>query len=95
MINAAAHLVNKSSFSNKNRYDSTLTQVFLPIPHRLTLHIDTFGITINLVSGSSSEVETPVPIPNTEVKRLSADDTALATGWENRPPPGAILFYRF
>ena len=27
-----------------------------------------------------SEVEPPVPIPNTEVKRLSADDTVQATG---------------
>ena len=27
-----------------------------------------------------SEVVPPVPIPNTEVKRLSADDTAWATG---------------
>ena len=29
--------------------------------------------------GSWSEVEPPVPIPNTEVKRLSADDTEGAT----------------
>ena len=33
----------------------------------------------------------PVPIPNTEVKRLSADDTALATEWENRPLPGVFF----
>src|SRR3990172_7978221 len=30
--------------------------------------------------GGQSEVDPPVPIPNTEVKRLSADDTAWATG---------------
>ena len=42
--------------------------------------------------GGFSEADPPVPISNTEVKRLSADDTALATGWENRPPPGAIFF---
>ena len=41
------------------------------------------------VSGGFSVVEPPVPISNTEVKHLSADDTALATGWENRSLPGA------
>ncbi len=29
-------------------------------------------------SGGQSEVDPPVPIPNTEVKRLSADDTGGA-----------------
>ena len=29
----------------------------------------------------------PVPIPNTEVKLTSADDTCLATGRENRSMP--------
>ena len=32
----------------------------------------------------------PVPIPNTEVKRLSADDTREATLWENMPLPGGF-----
>ena len=41
--------------------------------------------------GGSSGVDPPVPIPNTVVKRPSADDTALVTEWENRSPPG---FYR-
>src|SRR5260221_14619265 len=31
---------------------------------------------------------TPVPIPNTEVKPRRADDTARATVWERRSPPG-------
>ena len=31
--------------------------------------------------------ETPVPIPNTAVKLLRADDTARATVWESRSPP--------
>ena len=39
-------------------------------------------------SGGNRERETPVPIPNTEVKPLSADGTALATGWESRSSPG-------
>ena len=29
----------------------------------------------------------PVPIPNTEVKLTSADDTCLETDWENRSMP--------
>ena len=47
--------------------------------------------------GGSSEAAPPVPIPNTEVKRLSANDTALAKVWENRSLPGgffAWLYYR-
>ena len=33
----------------------------------------------------------PVPIPNTEVKRHSADDTASARVWENKSLPGDYL----
>ena len=40
--------------------------------------------------GGESEMDPPVPIPNTEVKRLSADDTAWATAWEHRPVPGSL-----
>ena len=39
------------------------------------------------VLGDLSEGVTPVPIPNTEVKPLSADGTALATVWESRSSP--------
>ena len=35
-------------------------------------------------------MEPPVPIPNTEVKRLSADDTGEVTLWENMPLPEAF-----
>ena len=35
--------------------------------------------------------DTPVPIPNTEVKPPSADGTALATVWESRSLPGSIV----
>jgi hypothetical protein len=38
--------------------------------------------------GDSSEGVTPVPIPNTEVKPLSADGTVRETGWESRSLPG-------
>ena len=47
-----------------------------------------------LSPGGPSEAAPPVPIPNTAVKRLSADDTALARVWENRPLPGFFLFRR-
>ena len=41
--------------------------------------------------GGNGEEDTPVPIPNTEVKLFSADGTARETGWESRTPP-KILF---
>ena len=37
--------------------------------------------------GGNSEEGPPVPIPNTEVKLLSAQDTWLATARESRSPP--------
>ncbi len=43
------------------------------------------------VFGGNSERVTPVPIPNTEVKPLSADGTARATVWESRSLPNFFL----
>jgi hypothetical protein len=43
------------------------------------------------VFGGNSEEVTPVPIPNTAVKLLSADGTAWETAWESRSPPKFIL----
>ena len=37
--------------------------------------------------GGDSGGETPVPIPNTEVKPSSADGTSLVTRWESRTLP--------
>ncbi len=48
-------------------------------------------IKLTVLSGGFSETVPPVPIPNTVVKRLSADDTALSRVWENRSLPGGIL----
>ncbi len=45
-----------------------------------------------LSPGGPSEAAPPVPIPNTAVKRLSADDTAPARTWENRSLPGGFAF---
>ena len=39
-----------------------------------------------------SGVEPPVPIPNTEVKRASADGTGRATAWESRSVRGIFPF---
>ena len=41
--------------------------------------------------GGHSVRETPGPIPNPEVKPLSADGTALARVWESRTPPGIFF----
>src|SRR6187549_3555674 len=51
--------------------------------------------------GGYCERETPLPIPNREVKPLSADGTWPARAWESRSPPvlhqrvafGAALFF--
>ena len=45
--------------------------------------------TYRKVSGDNSERDPPVPIPNTEVKPLSADGTWLATARESRTSPGS------
>ena len=39
-------------------------------------------------SGDNSERETPVSIPNTEVKPFSANGTWTETSWESRTLPG-------
>jgi hypothetical protein len=57
-------------------------------PSRSTQHSDVSMVSSDL--GGESEMDPPVPIPNTEVKRLSADDTAWATAWEHRPVPGSL-----
>ena len=39
------------------------------------------------VSGDYSEGDPPVPIPNTEVKPFSGDNTSLATSWADNTLP--------
>ena len=41
--------------------------------------------------GNHNKGETPVPIPNTEVKPFSADGTAPGAEWESRSLPGFFL----
>ena len=46
------------------------------------------------ISGDNDEEEIPVPMPNTEVKLLSAEDTYKLPCWENRKSPVFLcLFY--
>ena len=55
----------------------------------------------NWIVGVDDDEGPPVPIPNTEVKLISAEDTWLVTAWENREMPtqtrglreGAVLLY--
>ena len=43
-------------------------------------------------AGDCSEGVTPVPIPNTEVKAFSADDTAPEAVWESRSSPALYIY---
>ena len=47
----------------------------------------------NSISGGNGERVPPVPIPNTEVKPLSADGTWLETARESRSSPDSINDY--
>ena len=44
-------------------------------------------LTGHQVFGGNGEGDTPVPIPNTEVKPFCADGTAREAVWESRTPP--------
>ena len=45
-------------------------------------------------AGADDAKDTPVPMPNTEVKLCGAEDTWWETAWENREAPALFLFYR-
>ena len=45
------------------------------------------GVILNSVVGVFNGEGPPVPIPNTEVKLTSAENTCLATDWEDRSMP--------
>ena len=44
------------------------------------------------ISGDNNEEEIPVPMPNTEVKLLSAENTCGLPCWKDRKLPGFFLF---
>ena len=48
---------------------------------------------IRKFSGDNNEEEIPVPMPNTEVKLLSAEDTYELPCWENRKSPVFIFLF--
>ena len=63
------------------------------VDYQLTI-MNYLPIFVENFSGGHSEGETPVPFPNTAVKPLRVDGTALATGWESRSLPGIKLSSR-
>src|SRR5262245_2868854 len=58
------------------------------------LHAAVAAVTYQMQTdpGDSSGEATPVPIPNTEVKLSSAEDTERAAFRENRSSPGSLHF---
>ena len=46
----------------------------------------------NTISGGNGEGVPPVPIPNTEVKPFSAENTSLETGWKDKSPPDSNIW---
>src|SRR5947209_15345189 len=54
---------------------------------------DTWPLTLDTSNsaGDWRDRATPVPIPNTVVKPVSADGTATARSWESRPLPASLM----
>ena len=46
------------------------------------------------IAGAYGDEVPPVPIPNTEVKLISAEDTWWVTAWENRAVPAQLFLFR-
>jgi hypothetical protein len=59
------------------------------LAQQLTLRTNTLVWRPNGLGGESG-VAPPVPMPNTAVKRSSANDTRVIKPWENRPVPGPL-----
>ena len=51
-------------------------------------------ITLFILAGAYCDEVPPVPIPNTEVKLICAEDTWREAAWENRAVPAYIFFTR-
>jgi hypothetical protein len=76
-------VINLLDVSRRQSRESTLTD-------GRSLGRDSRRQTINVprkYPGGNNERVTPVPIPNTAVKPLSVDGTALETRWESRSLP--------
>ncbi len=59
--------------------------------HQLTCKNENIRVILLKVSGGDTEGETPVPVPNTEVKPFRADDTMAVRLWESRSLPDFYL----
>ena len=46
------------------------------------------------IAGAYGDEVPPVPIPNTEVKLISAEDTWWVTAWENRAVPAQLFLFQ-
>jgi hypothetical protein len=61
------------------------------LPAQPTVQFSRFGrARVSALFGGDSEGATPLPIPNREVKPLSADGTWASRPWESRSPPVLI-----
>ena len=70
----------------------------VPRTFRFSLRVERFKIVLapkqaQHISGGYGGRDTPVPIPNTEVKPASADGTWGKTPWESRTPPESFCKY--
>jgi hypothetical protein len=80
--------VRKAAHRCRRHDDSTLPR-FDPPPGSVPVG---GGRQLKIYPGDASGEAPPVPIPNTEVKLSSAEDTRGATPWENRSSPGYFIF---
>ena len=85
-------LIGRAAWPQNNLHNHLY--VIFVLPFKL-LHAE---IVVYFFGGNSKE-ETPVPIPNTEVKLFCADGTAREAEWESRTLPKIFLMpgikYRF
>ena len=49
--------------------------------------LNSLGLIAQDTAGVNDDEDPPVPIPNTVVKLISAEDTWMETSWENRSAP--------
>ena len=77
------------------RGDTFSLQILIGRGLFLLIHVKKFSLRYfcfsfsgkNKIVGVNSDEDTPVPIPNTEVKLINVDDTWLATPRESRTMP--------
>ena len=93
VIAFTVQLFKSNKFARENKDVALTLSLFLYIifPIISAFMNGTFSNRVDLIfPGGHSEEETPVSIPNTEVKLLSADGTAGIPLWESRTLPGFL-----